>query len=151
MGPMAKWGEELVTMSAERWAMGRPDAGRVWLHAGAPLLCGIAAAMLTTAVRADNFANAYYDARRDQIVVTMTYRGTNPDHTFSLKWGQCKESDGGAHEIVAEVLDSQWQDAATQSFKKTTRFSLADLQCRPAKLTLRTAPRFYYTLQIPAR
>ncbi len=109
-------------------------------------------ALLTTAVRADNFGNAYYDARGDQIVVTMTYRGTNPDHTFSLKWGQCKESaDGSAREIVAEVLDSQWQDAAIQSFKKTTRFSLADLQCRPAKLTLRTAPRFYYTLQIPAR
>ncbi|MGC1522517.1 MAG: hypothetical protein WA803_13325 [Steroidobacteraceae bacterium] len=108
--------------------------------------------LLTTAVRADNFANAYYDARRDQIVVTMTYRGTNPDHAFSLKWGQCKEpADGSTRQIVAEVLDSQWQDAATRSFKKTTRFSLADLQCRPAKLTLRTAPRFYYMLQIPAR
>jgi len=113
---------------------------------------GLAVALLTTAVRADNFAGIYYDARKDQIVVTMAYRGSNPDHTFSLKWGQCKEpADGGAREIVAEVLDSQWQDAATQNFKKTTRFSLADLQCRPAKLTLRTAPRFYYTLQIPAR
>jgi hypothetical protein len=108
--------------------------------------------MLTTAVRADNFANVYYDARKDQIVVTMVYRGTNPDHTFSLKWGQCKESaDGSSREIVAEVLDSQWQDVATQNFKKTTRFSLDDLPCRPAKLTLRTAPRFYYTLKIPAR
>jgi len=34
---------------------------------------------------------------------------------------------------------------------KTTRFSLADLPCRPVKLTLRTAPRFYVTLQIPAQ
>jgi hypothetical protein len=116
------------------------------------LLCGLAVAMVTTVVRADNFANVYYDARKDQLVVTMIYRGTNPDHTFSLKWGQCKESGGGgAHEIVAEVLDSQWQDPETQDFKKTTRFSLNNLQCRPAKLTLRTAPRFYYTLQIPAR
>jgi hypothetical protein len=139
-------------MWAERWSADRPDAGRAWLRAGSPLFCGLAGALLTTAVRADNFANAYYDARRDQVVVTMSYRGTNPDHTFSLKWGQCKESaDGSAREIVAEVLDSQWQDAATQNFKKTTRFSLADLQCRPAKLTLRTAPRFYYTMQIPAR
>jgi hypothetical protein len=130
----------------------RPEADRAPLHAGTRLLCGLAVALLTTAVRADNFANAYYDARKDQIVVTMIYRGTNPDHTFSLKWGRCKEpADGSAREIVAEVLDSQWQDAATQTFKKTTRFSLDDLQCRPAKLTLRTAPRFYYTLQIPAR
>jgi hypothetical protein len=140
-----------VTMSRAA-VNGRPDAGRASLHAGSALYCGLAVALLTAVVRADNFANAYYDARRDQIVVTMAYRGTNPDHTFSLKWGQCKEpADGGAREIVAEVLDSQWQDAATQNFKKTTRFSLADLQCRPAKLTLRTAPRFYYTLQIPAR
>ncbi|HWX32674.1 MAG TPA: hypothetical protein VNZ53_35240 [Steroidobacteraceae bacterium] len=116
------------------------------------LLCGLAASVLTTAARADNFANVRYDARKDQIVVTMSYRGTNPDHTFSLKWGQCTESaDGSAHEIVAEVLDSQWRDPETQDFKKTTRFSLNNLQCRPAKLTLRSAPRFYYTLQIPAR
>ena len=143
---------ELVTMSAEQWSAHHPDAGRVSLRSRGALSCGLAVALLTTAVRADNFANVYYDARRDQIAVTMTYRGTNPDHTFSLKWGQCKEpADGGTREIVAEVLDSQWQDAATQSFKKTTRFSLADLQCRPAKLTLRTAPRFYYTLQIPER
>jgi hypothetical protein len=119
---------------------------------GIALLCGLAAAVLTTAARADNFANVYYDARKDQVVVTMIYSGTNPDHTFSLKWGPCKESaDGGAREIVAVVLDSQWQDAVTKEFRKTTRFSVNNLQCRPAKLTLRTAPRFYYTLQIPAR
>jgi len=41
----------------------------------------------------------------------------------------------GEPEIVAEVLDGQWQDAARQPFKKTTRFSLADLPCRPVKLT----------------
>jgi hypothetical protein len=82
----------------------------------------------------------------------MAYRGTNPDHTFSLKWGPCQTlANAGEPEIVAEVLDSQWQDAASQSFKKTTRFSLADLPCRPVKLTLRTAPRFYVTLQIPAQ
>jgi hypothetical protein len=111
----------------------------------------MAMALLAAAVLADNFANAYYDDRRDQVVVTMIYRGTNPDHVFSLKWGQCKDLGDGTREIVAEVLDNQWQDAASQDFKKTRRFSLADLQCRPAKLTLRTAPRFYYTLRIPAR
>ncbi len=108
--------------------------------------------MSATAAHADNFAGAYYDARRDQIVVTMVYSGTNPNHVFSLKWGRCKEpADGGSREIVAEVLDDQWQDTATQEFRKTTRFSLNDVHCRPAKLTLRTAPRFYYTLRIPAR
>jgi hypothetical protein len=118
-------------------------------------LCAIlllAAATIGSAARADNFASVYYDARKDQLVVTLYYRGTNPDHVFSLHWGRCKESaDGNGHEIVAEVLDNQWQDAERDNFKKTTRFGLADLDCRPAKLTLRTAPRFYYTLQIPAR
>jgi hypothetical protein len=112
----------------------------------------LAVGMPWHAAWADNFAKVYYDASKDQLVVTMFYRGTNPDHTFSLKWGQCQEpQDGGVREIVAEVLDSQWQDVASQNFKKTTRFGLENVQCRPAKLTLRTAPRFYYTLEIPAR
>jgi hypothetical protein len=141
-----------VTMSADRWWAGRRGARRVSFRVGTTLIGGLAAAMLATAVHADTFANAYYDAGKDQIVVTMIYRGTNPDHAFSLKWGRCKESpDGSAREIVAEVLDSQWQDPETHDFTKTTRFSLDNLRCRPAKLTLKTAPRFYYTLQIPAR
>jgi hypothetical protein len=56
------------------------------------LLLALAAAMLTTAARADNFANVYYDTAKDQLVVTLFYRGTNPDHRFSLKWGECKTS-----------------------------------------------------------
>ena len=111
-----------------------------------------AAGMVWNAALADNFAKAYYDARKDQLVVTIFYRGTNPDHTFSPKWGPCKQStDGNGRAIDAEVIDSQWQDSAQQSFKKTTRFDLDDVQCRPAKVTLRTSPRFYYTVQLPAR
>lgn len=114
------------------------------------LLCGVLAEVPLGAVRADNLANVYYDARTDELVVTMSYRGTNPDHQFSLKWGQCRDStDVSGHEIDVVVLDSQWQDAALQDFKKTTSFSLADLGCRPAKLILRTPPRSYYVLQIP--
>ena len=114
-------------------------------------LCSPVAAVLFNVAHGDTFSGVSYDAGHDELVVTMAYRGTNPDHTFSLKWGPCETSaNAGESEIVAEVLDSQWQDAARQPFKKTTRFSLADLQCRPVKLTLRTAPRFYVTLQIPA-
>jgi hypothetical protein len=121
-------------------------------HAVCILLSGLAGGMLSDATHADTFANVYYSARKDQLVVTMVYRGTNPDHTFSLKWGQCKDiAEGGGHEIAAEVLDSQWQDVEQSDFKKTTRFSLAGLRCRPSKVTLRSAPRFFYTLQIPER
>jgi hypothetical protein len=106
--------------------------------------------MVTHSACADNFSRVTYDGRKDELVVTMRYRGTNPDHTFSLRWGQCKETAGSQlHEIVVEVLDSQWQDEERADFKKTTRFGLTDLSCRPATLTLRTAPRFFYTLLIP--
>jgi len=129
-------------MSAQRRA--RRFRGFLTVAVTALVHCGVA--------RADNFVNVFYDIQNDQLVVTMRYRGTNPSHEFTLQWGQCKgRPDGHSQEIVAEVLDSQWQDAAQRVFKVTTRFSLADLTCRPAAVTLRTAPRFYYTLQIPAK
>lgn len=109
------------------------------------------AGLVSRMTLADNFSDVHYDARGDQLVVTLLYRGTNPDHSFSVKWGQCKVGKHGGHEIEANVLDSQWQDAAKRNFRKTAHFSLAELTCRPAKLTLRTAPRFYYSLEIPAR
>jgi|ERR1019366_307429 hypothetical protein len=115
-------------------------------------LWSVFAGALLDVVHADTFSRVYYDDRKDELVVTMAYRGTNPDHTFSLKWGSCQTlANATEPEIVAEVLDSQWQHVASQPFKKTTRFSLSDLPCRPVKLTLRTAPRFYVTLQIPAQ
>lgn len=131
----------------------RVGRGRCVLqHAVYVVLFGFAEGTLSAAAQADNFVSVYYETRSDQLVVTMSYRGTNPDHTFSLKWGRCKDTtqDGG-RKIVAEVLDSQWQDAEQRDFQKTTRFNLSDVRCRPAQLTLRTAPRFLYTLQLPAR
>jgi hypothetical protein len=101
---------------------------------------------------ADSFASVRYRASADELVVTMLYRGTNPNHTFSLQWGSCKGGKtGGTHEIEATVLDGQWRDAAQRNFKKTTHISLSNFNCRPALLTLRTAPHFAYTIQIPVR
>jgi hypothetical protein len=122
------------------------------MQANGWFVLGIAAATLSNPAAADNFAKVFYNAQTDELVVTMKYRGTNPDHTFSLQWGDCRTpADARIPEIVADVNDSQYQDVARQDFKTTTRFSLASVTCRPAKLTLRTAPRFYYVLQIPAR
>jgi len=123
---------------------GRWRCGGLWFVSGAWLLA--------SAVHADIFSKVYYDARTDQLVVVMRYRGTNPDHQFSLKWGECVDpGQGGLPEVSVEVLDDQWSDQAQQDFKKTSRFGLAELPCRPAKVTLRTAPRFLYTVTIPAR
>lgn len=41
----------------------------------------------------------------------------------------CQKLDGGGCEVAAEVLDNQAQDVEQNVFKKTTRFSLADIPC----------------------
>ena len=53
------------------------------------------AVMTATAVRADTFGPVHYDPKRDQIIVTMIYDGTNPNAmyfpfgiTFTLPAGQ---------------------------------------------------------------
>jgi hypothetical protein len=103
----------------------------------------------TGAASAATFSGAYYDPQTNELVVTLTYGGTNPDHQFSLQWGQCHPLGDSGHQIVGELLDSQWNDAAKHDYTKTFRFGLASLSCRPATVTLRIAPRYEYTLQIP--
>jgi hypothetical protein len=101
---------------------------------------------------ADNFADVHYDASTDDLVVTMRYRGTNPDHNFNVQWGMCTDftDNPGVHRIDATIEDDQWKDPAREPFKKTIRVSLGQLTCRPAVLTLHTAPHFFYALRIPA-
>jgi hypothetical protein len=102
-------------------------------------------------VWSDTFSAAHYDPKTDELVVTIVYGGSNPDHQFSVKWGECQIVPGGGnmHQTVLDVLDSQWNDASQQTYTKTVRFSLAGVSCRPAKVTLRTAPKYEMTLQIP--
>ena len=103
--------------------------------------------LVTGVVRADNFGSVTYDPEHDALVVSMIYRGTNANHTFSLQWGECKQlNPGDVPEISAEVLDSQYEDPAQDPYTVTVTFPLADLTCqRPANVTLRTAPRFSRT------
>jgi len=114
---------------------------------------GLAAMCLLPAasLRADTFSGAQYDPKSDELVVTIVYDGTTPDHQFSLHWGECQSVAGNAsmRQIAVDVIDAQWQDVAKQSFTKTVRFSVAGLACRPAVVTLRTAPRYEITLKIP--
>jgi hypothetical protein len=111
----------------------------------------IAATFFSTGAHSDNFGGVRYNRQRDQLIVTMIYRGTNPNHKFSLKWGECQPNqEGGLPGVTGEILDDQFDDREEQDFKKNTRFSLAGLPCpRPVNVTLRTAPRFFYTLTIP--
>ncbi len=110
----------------------------------------IAAALSFGTAFADNFAGARYDTRTDELVVRMRYRGTNPDHNFTVQWGQCRQTDQGAT-IDGDVLDDQARDVERQNFSKTVRFDVSGLACRPVRVTLHTAPRYYFQISVPAR
>lgn len=110
-----------------------------------------AAALLWQSAHAANFGNVHFDKKTNQLVVTMLYRGTNPNHKFTLKWGDCQANQsGGLPGATAEVLDDQFDDQAQQDFKQIVHFGLEGMPCaRPASVTLRTAPRFFQTVAIP--
>src|SRR3974377_387682 len=106
--------------------------------------------MLTApAAQAATFSSVSYNSTGNELVVTMNYGGTNPNHHFSIQWGTCRAlGNQGNHQIVAVLLDNQWDDDAQQQFTTTVHVSLAGLNCRPAAVTLRSAPKYEYTIQI---
>lgn len=116
---------------------------RSWGLAGLIFLIG-------TAGRADDFQAISYDAATDELVMVVNYSGTNADHQFNMHWGECRTKDDNQRELFGELIDQQGMDAARQEFRKTVRISLADVDCRPAMVTVRTAPRFLATVSIPA-
>jgi hypothetical protein len=103
------------------------------------------------ASRADSFQSASYDPVTDELVIVVEYRGTSAAHQFSLQWARCIDGGDNRRTIVAQLLDQQFRDAAREDFTKTLRMSLADMNCRPATVTLSTAPGFYSTVEVPAR
>ena len=101
--------------------------------------------------RADEIQSIAYDAATDELVIKVNYSGTNPDHQFTMNWGECQTKDDNQRELFGDLIDQQGSDAARQDFQKTVRISVADVDCRPAMVTIRTAPRFLATVRIPAR
>jgi hypothetical protein len=128
---------KLGTMERRHWL-------RSWPLAGLILLAG-------STTRADDFENVTYDPTTDELVIAIHYSGTNPDHQFTLNWGECQTKDENQRELFGDLIDEQSRDAARQDYRKTLRFSLAAVECRPATVTLRTAPRFLATVNIPPR
>jgi hypothetical protein len=114
-------------------------------------LASLATLLAAPAIRSDDFENLSYDAATDELVIVINYSGTNPDHQFDLNWGECQTKDDNYHEIAGDLVDQQARDAARQDYRKILRFSLASLDCRPAAVTLRTAPRYFASVDIPAR
>jgi hypothetical protein len=108
------------------------------------------AMFLANVASAEAFGNAAYDSKTDELIVTILYSGTNPDHEFSLRWDPCIAHPDGTTDVRAQLIDSQERDEARQEYQKTVHLSLRDLACRPARVTLRAGPRTYVALQVPA-
>jgi hypothetical protein len=101
---------------------------------------------------ADNFGSSHYDQATNELVVTILYGGTNPNHEFTLKWGSCELDESGHRMplVNGEILDDQFNDAEERQYKTVRRFSLADMPCpRPAIVTVSTAPKASFELVIP--
>ena len=113
-------------------------------------LLAVGLAPVVPGADADSFGAARYDPTTDSLVVTILYGGTNPNHRFTLKWGTCtKPGNGEVSGIAADVLDSQWDDTALHDYSESVYLGLGDMPCRPAEVTLHTAPRFFYTVFVP--
>jgi hypothetical protein len=102
------------------------------------------------ATQAATFSSVDFDPGKNELIATMTYDGTNPNHQFSVQWGTCRKlGNDGNHQIVANLLDNQWDDTAQQTFTTTVHVSLAGMNCHPALVTLRTAPKYEFNVQVP--
>lgn len=126
---------------------------RQWISAAwVPFVAAMATA--PAAVMGANFETVSYDSGGDQLIVTMTYEGTNPNHHFSIQWGPCRKHIDQLNEpprniVEVGILDDQGSDAAENSYTKVVKVSLAGLSCRPATVTLWTPPHFTASIDIP--
>lgn len=89
------------------------------------LLIAVAVAMATAnaAVMAATFGAVRYDPNGDQLIVTMIYDGTKPNHHFSIQWGTCRKGeqlDQPAHQTIGvNILDDDHNDAAKKAYTET--------------------------------
>jgi len=114
------------------------------------LVACIAALFYFATAGAVTVATLSYDAGKDQLVMTIAYRGTNPDHQFTVEWDQCKRLDDERMQILGLLVDSQPNDRALQEFTKPLRIDLRDFNCRPSKVTIRTSTGMFNSVDIPA-
>lgn len=91
-----------------------------------------------------------YDAAEDQLILLIAYRGTNPDHKFSVEWTECKRLDDERSEILGLLVDNQPDDLARQEFTQVLKVDLTSFTCRPSKVTIRTSAGFFTSVDVPA-
>lgn len=132
--------------------MRRATSGRLLQHSRVRLwalgsLLALCCSMAATAITVDAL---HYDAANDQLVMTIAYRGTNPDHKFTVQWDECKRLDDERSQILGLLIDSQPDDLARQNFTTPFKIDLRDFPCRPARVTIRTSAGFFMSVDVPA-
>lgn len=105
-------------------------------------------ALTAAPAQSADISAAAYDRVRDELVVDIVYRGTNPDHGFTLQWGEC--SSGPPYEASVRLIDTHGRDLAREEYRVRERFSLAGLQCRPATVTVRLGRGALASVRVPA-
>lgn len=128
--------------------MRRATLGRLVQHLRIWVLC-FAALLYVTPAAAIAITTLTYDPGKDQLVLIISYRGTNPDHRFNVQWEACKKLDAERMQIFGLLVDSQPNDLARQDFTKPMRIDLRDFSCRPAKVTIRTSAGFFASVDVP--
>jgi hypothetical protein len=114
-------------------------------------LCAVGVLSLVAGIAdATNILAMRQDTATDEVVIDVAYRGTNPNHQFSLLWSDCRDFpfEGASYQVEARLADTQAEDRALEEFKQTLRFTLSSLKCRPAKLTVSTAAGFHQTIVV---
>jgi hypothetical protein len=128
--------------------MRRATLGRLVQHLRIWVAC-LAALLYVTPAAAITVTALTYDAGKDQLVLAIAYRGTNPDHQFKVQWDACTKLNDERMQILGLLVDSQPNDLARQEFTKPMRIDLRDFSCRPAKVTIRTSAGFFTSVDVP--
>jgi len=107
---------------------------------------------IASTAHAVNVLSMSYEKKTDELLLKVAYRGTHDNHTFSLDWDECHDYAfvDAKYQTMANLVDSEPNDKTETEFTQDLRFSLAGIQCRPVKLTIRTSPGFNRTLVVPA-
>jgi hypothetical protein len=128
-------------------------AGMSLKHKWSALATLVAVFAVSPQANAVNVLAMSYDKTTDQLVLKIAYRGTNDQHSFTVNWEQCKDYAfvDAKYQVLGNLLDSQPDDPGTSEFTKDLRISLATVECRPVKLTVRTTPGFFRTIVVPAQ
>jgi hypothetical protein len=77
----------------------------------------------------------------------LLFQGTTGNHSFRLLWDECEVVDN-QQQIAARLVDEQGDDVGTNDITQYVEFSLADMSCRPAELTVRIGRRAHATIYL---